>query len=61
MMIRFYLPEGFVLPGGMRLVIQHFDPATSSWEPMSTAVGGGTAYTFASKPGTYVLTMVPIE
>ena len=61
MMLRFYLPEGFVLPGGMRLVIQYFDPATSSWTPMSTAVGGGTAYTFASKPGTYVLTMVPIE
>ena len=61
MLVRFYLPEGFVLPGGMRLVIQHFDPATSSWEPMSTAVGGGTAYTYASKPGTYVLTMVPIE
>ncbi len=61
MLVRFYLPEGFVLPGGMRLVIQHFDPATSSWEPMSTAVGGGTAYTYASKPGTYVLTMVPIQ
>jgi hypothetical protein len=61
MLVRFYLPEGFVLPGGMRLVIQHFDPATSSWEPMSTAVGGGTAYTFASKPGTYVLTMEPIK
>ncbi len=61
MLVRFYLPEGFVLPGGMRLVIQHFDPATSSWEPMSTAVGGGTAFTYASKPGTYVLTMVPIE
>jgi hypothetical protein len=61
MLVRFYLPEGFVLPGGMRLVIQYFDPATSSWTPMSTAVGGGTAYTYASKPGTYVLTMVPIE
>jgi hypothetical protein len=61
MLVRFYLPEGFVLPGGMHLVIQHFDPAASSWEPMSTAVGGGTAYTYVSKPGTYVLTMVPIE
>jgi hypothetical protein len=45
----------------MRLVIQHYDPATSSWTPMSTAVGGGMAYTFASKPGTYVLTMEPIK
>ncbi len=61
MVIRFYLPEGFVLPGGMRLVIQYFDPETSSWTPMSTAVGGGTAFTYASKPGTYVLTTVPIE
>jgi hypothetical protein len=61
MLVRFYLPEGFVLPGGMRLVIQYFDPATSSWTPMSTAVGGGMAYTFASKPGTYVLTMEPIQ
>lgn len=61
MLVRFYLPEGFVLPGGMRLAIQYFDPATSSWEPVSTGVGGGTAYTFASKPGTYVLTMVPIQ
>ena len=61
MLVRFYLPEGFVLPGGMRLVIQYFDPATSSWTPMSTAVGGGTAFTYASKPGTYVLTMVPIQ
>jgi hypothetical protein len=61
MVIRFYLPEGFVLPGGMRLVIQYFDPATSSWTPMSTGVGGGMAYTYASKPGTYVLTMEPIK
>ncbi len=61
MLVRFYLPEGFVLPGGMRLVIQYYDPATSSWTPMSTAVGGGMAYTFASKPGTYVLTMEPIQ
>ncbi len=61
MVIRFYLPDGFVLPGGMRLVIQYFDPATSSWTPMSTAVGGGMAFTYANKPGTYVLTMVPIE
>ena len=61
MLVRFYLPEGFVLPGGMRLVIQYFDPATSGWTPMSTAVGGGMAYTFASKPGTYVLTMEPIQ
>ena len=61
MLVRFYLPEGFVLPGGMHLVIQHYDPATSSWEPMSTAMGGGTAYTYASKPGTYVLTMEPIK
>jgi hypothetical protein len=61
MLVRFYLPEGFVLPGGMRLVIQHYDPATSSWEPMSTSVGGGTAFTYASKPGTYVLTMEPIQ
>jgi hypothetical protein len=61
MMIRFYLPEGFVLPFGMHLVIQYFDPATSSWTPMSTAVGGGMAYTFASKPGTYALTMEPIQ
>jgi len=61
MVIRFYLPEGFVLPGGMRLVIQYFDPETSSWTPMSTAVGGGTAFTYSSKPGTYVLTMVPIQ
>ena len=41
MLVRFYLPEGFVLPGGMRLVIQYYDPATSSWTPMSTAVGVG--------------------
>jgi hypothetical protein len=61
MVIRFYLPEGFVLPGGMRLVIQYFDPATSSWTPMSTGLGGGMAYTYASKPGTYVLTMEPIK
>ena len=61
MMIRFYLPEGFVLPTGMRLVIQHYNTATSGWEPMSTAVGGGTAFTYASKPGTYVLTMEPIK
>jgi len=61
MVIRFYLPEGFVLPGGMRLVIQYFDPATSSWTPMSTGVGGGMAYTYTSKPGTYMLTMVPIQ
>ena len=50
-----------MLPSGMRLVIQHYNPATSSWEPMSTAVGGGTAFTYASKPGTYVLTMEPIK
>ena len=61
MLVRFYLPEGFVLPGGMRVVIQYYDPATSSWEPMSTAVGGGTAFTYATKPGSYVLTMEPIE
>jgi hypothetical protein len=61
MLVRFYLPEGFVLPGGMRLMIQHFDTATSSWEPMSTAVGGGMAFTYATKPGTYVLTMEPIQ
>ena len=61
MLVRFYLPEGFMLPGGMRLVIQYFDPETSSWTPMSTAMGGGTAFTYASKPGTYVLTTVPIE
>ena len=53
MLVRFYLPEGFVLPGGMRLVIQRFDPATSSWEPMSTTVGGGTAFTYANKPDTF--------
>lgn len=61
MFIRFYLPDGFVLPGGMRLVIQHFDQATSSWTPMSTGEGGGMAYTYANKPGTYALTMVPIK
>lgn len=59
MVLRFFLPPGFDLPFGARLVIQYYDPETSAWTPVSTGYGGGMAYAYVKKTGTYALTVVP--
>lgn len=59
MVLRFFLPPDFELPFGSRLVIQYYDPETSAWTPVSTGFGGGMAYAYVKKTGTYALTVMP--
>lgn len=59
--IRFILPDGYTVPGGMQLAILFYDETTSEWVTLPSIISNNEVYAFYGKTGIYTLALIPVE
>lgn len=59
MQIVFLLPDGFIVPSGMKLAVQYFDQKANTWVAIPSTRVGNKVYAYHDLIGPYALLLVP--
>jgi hypothetical protein len=57
MVVKFKIPDGFIVPSGQALSIYFFDGST--WSKLPVTISGGYVYATTSQTGTFILALGP--
>ena len=61
MQIKFLLPEGFIVPPGMKLTVQFFEEKSNSWRVVPSSQYGNVVYAYHDLIGPYALVLMPAK
>lgn len=61
MEIKFFLPQGFVLPAGRMLTVQYYDDSAGQWQVVPSSRVGNAVIAYSDLIGSYALVMVPTQ